>query len=219
MKKILLILLAICSLSFSKAFSQGIIFTKAGDTIYYTKLEHKYPNTLYWIEGSSKPIKIKLTDISNTVQYPEYALSTNEVDEFTGSKKIMTHFITVGSTKSGIMAYSVNLISWVGKMVNKEQISYYIMFRSPAELGCSGSDKNYAYIKFANDEVLKLEKDIAEIDCKKNAVSIYMLDEFSIDKLRHNEIKAIRFKQSDSYEDYYTMFPDCIIKSVLLLDQ
>lgn len=208
-------------LTFPKnAIAQGIIITKAGDTINYSKIENDYPDTKYWIKGSDTPIIIRLDAIGNQISLPEYILEKNEVDEFTGSLKRFTKIINVGGSKSNSNGYSTNLIVRMGKIVSTDKtVMYVIKMRTPTELGCSGSDKNYAMIKLVNNEVIELKNDISEIDCKKNAVSTYVLLDDVLNKLRKLEVKAIRFRQSENYEDFSVIFPDCLIKTLETLDK
>jgi hypothetical protein len=199
--------------------AQGFLITKTGDTIQYTKIESKYPNTKYWTSGSDKAKKIKLTDISNSFSLPEYKLTKNEIDEFTGDLKRYTKFISIGGTKRDKTNYSINLVAWMGKIVSSDKKTYVIKMRTPSELGCSGSDKNYAMIKFMDNEVIKLDNDIAKIDCSKNAVSVFLLTDDILNKLRYNKIKSVRFRQSEYYADYDVIFPDCLIRTIEILDE
>jgi len=201
------------------SFAQGFLITKSGDTVQYTKIEHNYPNTKYWTSGSNKAKKIKLMDISNTFSLPEYKLTKNEIDEFTGDLIKNTKFISIGGTKRDKSNNSVSLVTWMGKIVSSDKKLFVIKMRTPSELGCSGSDKNYAMIKFMDNVVIKLDNDIAKIDCGKNAVSVFLLTNDILNKLRYNEIKSVRFRQSEYYADYDVFFPDCLIRTIEMLDE
>ncbi len=204
--------------NFSSA--QGILITKSGDTIRCSRIEEG--NSLsykYWTEESEKPQKIKLSEIGNRFFIPEYKLTTNETDEFTGDFKRFSKYISIGGTKPNKNNYSSNLVVWMGKVVSSTDKSYVINLRTPEELGCSGSDKNYVMIKFNDNEVITLENDIAEIDCGKNAVSTYLLSDTVLNKFRIDEIKSVRFQQSEFYSDFYVMFPDCLIKTMQIIDE
>ena len=200
--------------------AQGILITKNGDTIRCSRIEEgnslKYK---YWTSESEKPQKIKLSEIGNRFLMPEYKLTTNETDEFTGDFKRFSKHISIGGTKPDKKGYSSNLVVWMGKIVSSSEKSYAIYLRTPEELGCSGSDKNYVMIKFKDNEVITLDNDIAEIDCDKNAVSTYLLSNTVLNKFRSNEIKSVRFQQSEFYADFYIMFPDCLIKTMQILDR
>jgi hypothetical protein len=217
-----LISLLLMTLVFISNYSsaQGFLITKSGDTIQYTKIdESKFPNYKYWTTESEKPQKIKSSDISNKLPFPEYKLIMNEIDEFTGNLKKYTEIVTVGSTKRNENNYSINLVISLGKIVSSGKITYIIKLRTPNELGCTGSSKNYVMIKFNNGEVIKLDNDIAEIDCQRSAFSKYLLTDDVLNKLRYNEIQSIRFQKSEFYDDYYTIFPDCLIKTLEILDK
>lgn len=128
--------------------AQGILITKSGDTIRCSRIEEG--NSLsykYWTEESEKPQKIKLPEIGNRFFIPEYNLTTNETDEFTGDFKRFSKYISIGGTKPDKNNYSSNLVVWMGKIVSSSDKSYAIYLRTPMELGCSGSDKNFVMIK------------------------------------------------------------------------
>ena len=223
MKKIesflIMLILMMVFLIPNNSFAQGLLITKTGDTIKFTKIEFKYPIIKYWTNGSDQAKKIKSRDISTHFSFPEYKLTKNLIDEFTGDSIRTTKFFVIGGTKRDIRNYSNPLVIWMGKIISSVKTSYFIYLRTPVNLGCSGSNKNYVMVKFMNNKVIKLDKDIAKIDCHKNAVSIYRLTKDNLNLLISNKIKSIRFRQSEYYEDYYAIFPDCIIKSIKLLDE
>jgi len=199
--------------------AQGILITKSGDTIRCSRIEEgKSLSYKYWTAESEKPQKIKLSEIGNRFFMPEYKLTTNETDEFTGDFKRFSKYISIGGTIPDKMGYSGNLVVWMGKIVSSSDESYAIYLRTPMELGCSGADKNFVMIKFNDNEVITLENDIAEIDCGKNAVSTYLLSATALNKFRNDEIKSVRFQQSEFYADFYVMFPDCLIKTMQIID-
>lgn len=200
--------------------AQGILITKSGDTIRCSRIEEGSSLSYkYWTIESEKPQKIKLSEIGNRFPMPEYKLTTNETDEFMGSFKRYSKCISIGGTKPDTRGYSGNLVVWMVKIVSSSDKSFLIQLRTPFELGCSGSDKNYVMIKFKDNEVITLENDIAEIDCGKNAVSTYILSDTVLNKFRNDEIKSVRFKQSESYADFYVIFPDCLIKTMQIIDK
>lgn len=202
------------------SFAQGFLITKSGDTIQYSKIENKGSNILYWTsEIIKKPRKIKSSEISTQIKFPEYKLSKNEIDDFTGDLKRSTELITIGSTKRDKNNYSINLAVWMNKIVYSNKKTYLIKLRTPNELGCTGSDKNYVMIKFKDGEVIKLDNDIAKIDCDRSAHSVYKLNDEALYKLRHYEIESIRYRKSDFYADYYIIFPDCLINTIKILDE
>lgn len=214
MKKIFLILI-FSSIFVKCLFSQHIIITKQRDTIYCEKTELKYPNWLYWTKESEKPIKIKNIDVLTIVDFPTYKIEENKKDDFTGNTHVMTKPITFGNSVDNAKA---RIDFWISKVTLKDEKTKHVIVLMPSSnLGCSGAKGNYVIFKFINDEVLRIENDLSKIDCSGGYSSMYEIDDSNYDLLLHNEIKAIRLKQSESYQDYYTFFPDCIIQSLLQL--
>lgn len=202
------------------SFAQGIIITKGGDTIRYKKIENSGSlNYKYWTHDSEKAKYIKLSEIGNRFFEPEYMLTLNEIDEFTGDFKRLTKYVSIGGTKKDKNNYSSNLVVWLAKIVSSTEKLYFINLRTPLEIGCSGSQKNYAMFKFIDDEVITLEEDLAEIDCGKNAVSTFILSEKDIVKFKQHELKSVRFKQSEFSADFYVIYPDCLIRKFQILNE
>jgi hypothetical protein len=214
MKKI--ILMFVLSIIFSKyLFSQHILITKQSDTIYCEKIEFKYPNWQYWTKESEKPIKIKNIDLQAIVDFPAYEIEETTKDDFTGNTHVITKSVTFGNSVDNNKS---KLDFWISKVSVKDEISKYVIVLIPnSNIGCSGAKGNYVIFKFSNDEILRIENDRSKIDCSGGFASMYEIEGNNYDLLLHNEIKAIRLKQSESFKDYYTFFPDCIIQSLLIL--
>ncbi len=216
MKNLLLVLLILYPLL---GFAQGYIFMKDGDTIQYISKEYKNQSYKVFIKEQKKPLKIHRSHIAEFADFPEYKLRIDKVDEFTGNIKRYTNFLKVGFSKPDLIGNLNFLVAWFGKIENPDQKKYLIKMRTPVSLGCCGANGNYIIIKFQNGETLKLDKDIAEIDCKRSAESIYVINESTLKILQQQPLDAIRFKQSEGYMDFKTMFPDCLIESLKLLEQ
>ena len=215
MKKLVLLLLMLPLF----VNAQTIIITKSNDTIKCINCEIGYPKTKYWIEGSDKPIKIASSDVIATVKVPDYSFLTNKVDEFNGASIKILNKINIGIEKVEGNYMATGLFAFFTKVVKESTVVYGIKLFSKKELGCSGANENYTIIKFEDGNIIKLEKDLSEIDCGDHPISTYILSGDNLMKLKKYKISAIRFKQSESQEDYYTLFPDCIIKSIDKLDE
>ena len=66
-------------------------------------------------------------------------------------------------------------------------------------LGCCGVSDNYIMILFTDDTTLRLDKDVAKVDCSNDVkYSIYIIDE---GMFKGKTIKKIRLKQSETFID------------------
>ena len=197
--------------------AQSIIITKTDDTIYCKKTEFKYPNWFYTTEESDKPIKIRHSEVRSIIDFPVYEIDENTKDDFTGIiHKIAKENIFGVSAKQN----SSRLNFWISKIIKPDGESNYVIVLDPDEdLGCSGAKDNYVIFKFINNETLHIEDDISKIDCRGGYASMYLLDNIAFELLLHNEVKAIRIKQSENYQDYNTFFSDCIMRVLLLLNE
>jgi hypothetical protein len=114
-------------------------------------------------------------------------LRVNEVDEFTkNSKKI---------TKTYILAKGITTIRGSVGHIGE---SYAIYTYSSLDLGCGGASSNYIIFLFEDGTSLKLDSDIAKIDCSDNPTSIYIFDPL---EFKDKVVTKIRFAQSKSYDD------------------
>lgn len=200
-------------------FSQTIIVTQDRDTIFCNDFEQGFPKSKYWVDGEKKPQKIDYRQIAAIVSQPEYVLTKKNVDEFTGNSYRIAKSFVIGSSEIQQGELSNWLTAFFAKAEKDGIKGYYLNFVPSAKLGCSGAKKNYAIIKLTNDNVIKLEEDLSDIDCGDRPRSMYKLNEEVLIQLRKYNIKAIRFAQTEGFEDYYTMFPDCVKKSLALLDE
>lgn len=220
--KLSLLLYLTIALSFitSQSFAQGGVYiTKKGDTIYYNRIEQKYPTIKYWVDETNKPIKILDTDIGFRADMPEYKLVKNETDEFSGNLVKTTEGITCGGNKRDREGYSNGLRIWLTKIVSATQKPLYaIKMRTTANIGCTGLEKNYTMIKLQNNEVIELKEYVLDIDCERQAISTFELDESKLNKLKSNEIKSIRLRKSDTYEDFGILFPNFLIKLIEIIE-
>jgi hypothetical protein len=209
-------LIIVLSFTSNQSFAQsGVFITKKGDTIYYNRIEKKYPTIKYWVEETSKPIKILDTDIGFRAELPEYKLVKNETDEFSGNLVKTTEGITCGGNKRDRQGYSDGLRIWLTKIIFPTQKPLYaINMRTTVNIGCSGLEKNYVMIKLQNNEVIELKESVLDVDCERHAVSIFELDENVLNKLKSNEIKSIRLRKSEAFEDFGVLFPNFLIKSI-----
>ena len=125
------------------------------------------------------------------------SLSTNEVDEFTGTKQKITKYYIVGSGSFGKLKASFYNFS------NSSSVSYAVsMYVATEDFGCSGAMDNYVVFLFKDGTTLKLSKDISDIDCSDYASSLYSLTYKQLNILKTKEVSKIRFSQSDGYADF-----------------
>lgn len=113
----------------------------------------------------------------------------NEVDEFTGDVKKFTKYYNLATTDVGKLKVSALRLN----------DTYYIKLKSTSDLGCAGARGNYAIIKFTDGTTLRLDKDLAEIDCADSSPSIFKI--LPNGDLANKEIEKIRFRQSKYYTD------------------
>ena len=114
-------------------------------------------------------------------------LQVNEVDEFTGDVKKITKTYEFAKGVSRVKGY-----------VARIQEVHAIYMYSTYDIGCGGAAGNYVIFLFEDGTNLKLDKDVAKIDCDDYAVSIYVLDPKDFEG---KTIKKIRFAQSESYDN------------------
>ncbi|MCK4408040.1 MAG: hypothetical protein KAV44_10220 [Bacteroidales bacterium] len=192
---------------------EGVIILESGDTILFTKYESGSPKSKYWTKDNTKPIKISFLEVRNIFFIPTYSFSKDTIDEFTGKWKRYLYGFPVGGE-----SYASTLYAYPGKISSENKSTYFIHFKSTNDLGCSGGSGNYVIIKLMNGDVVKLNPDKAKISCKKNPISTYYLKGENLSKLRTNQIKAIRFKQTEKFSDFDIIFPDFLIKSIEVMD-
>ena len=114
----------------------------------------------------------------------------NEVDEFTGDVKKFTNYYTIATTSVG----QIKASAW---RINDY---YYLKLKSTADLGCAGALGNYVIIKFTDGTVLKLEKDISDIECADSSPSLFVITS-ELGNLINKKVEKIRFRQSQYYTD------------------
>ena len=114
-------------------------------------------------------------------------LRKNVVDEFTGDIKKITEFYSVAEGVGTLKLSAFHIGTLTG---------FYCY--STTDLGCCGTNSNYIIFKFSDNTTLKLDKDIADIDCSDGATSIYTLDPSQI---KGKTITKIRIQMSEYYDD------------------
>lgn len=127
--------------------------------------------------------------VALSLQLNAQKLWKNEVDDFTGDVKKFTNYYNIATTSVGkIKASAVRVNDF-----------YYLKLKSTSDIGCAGARDNYAIIKFTDGTTLKLEKDLAEIDCADSSASLFSISPNG--DLANKEIDKIRFRQSKYYTD------------------
>ncbi len=135
-----------------------------------------------------KPLLL-LGAVALSFQLNAQKLWKNEVDDFTGDVKKFTNYYNIATTSVGkIKASAVRVNDF-----------YYLKLKSTSDIGCAGARDNYAIIKFTDGTTLKLEKDLAEIDCADSSASLFSISPNS--DLVNKKIDKIRFRQSKYYTD------------------
>lgn len=128
-----------------------------------------------------------ITILVMTISMNGQELFKKEIDQFTGSTKVITKTYIVGKGVGKLFAYTAR--------VNDD---YAIFLFNTVDLGCSGSRNNYVIFLFDDGTTLHLTEDISKVNCKLGSPSIYTVNpEDFIGKT----ISAIRFSQSESYDD------------------
>ena len=116
-------------------------------------------------------------------------LTIDKVDEFTGSTIKLTKYYKVGKRGSNVLYMSLRRVD----------DTYGIAFWSTLDQGCAGSTGNYTILLDSDNQTIKFDNDIADIDCADNGISVYVLTLEDADTF---EIAKIRFAQSKSYDDF-----------------
>tara|TARA_R110000803_G_scaffold210020_2_gene280774 strand:- start:10 stop:471 length:462 start_codon:yes stop_codon:yes gene_type:complete len=112
----------------------------------------------------------------------------NEVDDFTGKTIKVTNYYNVAKTNVGLIKASV-------QRVNN---TFYLQLKSTSDIGCAGASDNYVMFIFTDGTKLKL-KDKADINCKDDSSSLFLLSENS--PLFTKAISKIRLRHSEFYTD------------------
>ncbi|MDC1284162.1 hypothetical protein N8Z19_02000 [Saprospiraceae bacterium] len=128
-----------------------------------------------------------------TSQINAQKLTTNEVDEFTGSiKKATKEYKLFKGDKYAKLDVRAGRID-----------SFYYLYLSPrSDLGCVGTKDSYVIFIFDDGSKLKLDDDLAQIDCSKYASFIYNIDQENPIFTRSKEVEKIRVCGSKYYNDY-----------------
>jgi len=135
-----------------------------------------------------KPLLL-LGAVALSFQLNAQKLWKNEVDEFTGDvKKFTKHYIIATTNVGQIKASAIRIND-----------HYYLSLKSTSDIGCAGARDNYVIIKFTDGTTLKLDKDLADIECADSSPSLFSI--LPNGDLANKEIEKIRFRQSKYYTD------------------
>ena len=209
-------------------FPKGMCFTLEGDTIIFNsgKYRNMTGNYEFMVTGQDKPLKVKILEASEIVFDPKYIFGRNEVDEFTGNTVKVISLFTAGTSKTNNLKDIQVLNFGLGKSSKNDSVVYklYVVsekgFRADESpnMGCAGAIGNFIMIKFDNNEVIKLDKDVSDTNCKAEAVSTYIISDKELNALKAQPIKSVRFQQSEGYLDYTIFYPDCLKIAINLID-
>jgi len=127
--------------------------------------------------------------VALSLQLNAQKLWKNEVDDFTGDvKKFTKHYIIATTNVGQIKASAIRIND-----------HYYLSLKSTSDIGCAGARGNYVIIKFTDGTTLKLDKDLADIECADSSPSLFNISPNG--DLANKEIEKIRFRQSKYYTD------------------
>lgn len=208
----------------------GYIITRNLDTIKCTKIEsyHKRNYMKYWIDASGEELTIRDNDRYAIIIPSRCEMEIDEIDEFSGKKKLKTETVSLGITPpqhildgEAIGGYNT-LDASLAKITSGDSSNIYL-YLSSFQLGCSGTSKNYLMLKFKDGEVLKFDKDLAEINCSRSVYdipeSIFYIDTTSLRKILTKELSASRFCQSEGYIDIDCFYPDVLMNLAALIEK
>ncbi len=114
-------------------------------------------------------------------------LVQDEVDEFTKQVKKSTKAYYSGKTGSTVKF-------WIARYGEE----YALGIGTVTNLGCSGASDNYVIILFSDNTTLRLDTDMAKIDCSGGKYSLYSVNE---SMFKGKTIKKIRLRQTSGVVD------------------
>lgn len=204
--------------------SAGIAITKKGDTISYSSATFKNVSNKYEFKrlGTNEIKKVYILDIAATFNEPAYEYYINEVDEFTKeTKKGFSLSMIAGSkvfnTNIAQLCLSLNKISRNDTTNYYIYASVYSLYLRANVVGCSGSG-SYLLLKLFNGDVIKIENDLADIDCSEMPISKFHLTDEVIATLRKESIVSARFAQSKGFMDFTLIFPNYLVGAFNKID-
>jgi hypothetical protein len=123
-------------------------------------------------------------------------LQTNEIDEFTGARKLVTELQLIGKSPSTAHACVFNVDGMVGMFI-------YTM----ADIGCAGTTDGKITFLFTDNTKFTADVDHGDIDCSETATSIFVLDPSAF---AGKTVSKFRMYRSSGFADYtwacpYTM--------------
>lgn len=122
-------------------------------------------------------------------------LKENEIDEFTGELKKITHFHTIAHTDTG----------FIKGLVRRVDDFYALALKSTSYLGCAGEKCNYVIFIFEDGSKLKLTEHLKLYNSLDSSISYYDITEY-IDIFKNKKVTKIRFSQSKYYVDGNTKY-------------
>jgi hypothetical protein len=178
------------------------------------------------VAGQDKPVKISIMDVSEIIFEPEYNFGKNEVDEFTGNTVKVISLFNAGTSKTKNFK-DIQVINFALGKSSKNDTTVYRLYvlsdksvnaeESP-NMGCAGAIGNFIMIKFNTNEVITLDKDLSETNCKTGAVSTFTLSGKELEMLRTIPIQSARFKQSEGYLDFTIFYSNCLTVALNNID-
>ena len=149
-----------------------------------------------------KSILIAITALMIGLSANAQDLMVDKIDDFTGQVKKITNRYVIAK---GVTTLSAN--------VARIDDSYGIYVRSSLDLGCAGAYGNYIIFLFEDGTTIKIDNDVADIDCSgSTAMSIFVIDPSDF---KGKTVKSIRLRQSELYADCSTEAGEYTINQLL----
>ena len=123
---------------------------------------------------------------------------TSQKDDFNGWTRYSTNTVKKVFVDSESKYYnaSVSFVHFSGD----EDV--YVRVTPAYDGGCAGSRSNYMMLLVEDGSPIKLEEDLADIDCSDGSTSLYRV---SLDQVQGKVITKVRFAQTDGYVDFDTV--------------
>lgn len=150
--------------------------------------------------------EINETPISN-VNLSDCKYLKNEVDEFTGDRKLITKPQRIGKKKPERIGRGVT--EYLNMYLSRINDNYYISAIYTGDLGCVSSN-SFIIIKLINEKTIKLFHK-GEIECGDNLVMLFHLEEEDYNSLLQSYVDKIRVSGTEYYADIEMVKPNFFI--------
>ncbi|WP_157962189.1 SH3 domain-containing protein [Winogradskyella aurantiaca] len=161
-------------------------------------------------EFQARKTKDSLRRVNDSLKFVERRskchFKTNEIDEFTGAKRVLTEYYSIQKLKYGLDIVSIQL----GKYGNK-----YVRFYLRSDLGCASPyDPSYVAVKLENNDILTFYHK-GDVECEGVFILLAYLSNSDINRLKKSPIKTIRFSGTEGYQDERSFYyPELFIEKL-----